>query len=193
MTKSLLQIFGFSVLTLALSGCTSTQDSETDESVAVTTPVQTVSDQKPEPELPFAVYDNFSDLEYIFQHQNDTTYVINFWATWCKPCIAELPYFEQLHTERGAQKLKVVLISLDFPKDVATKLAKFVKQRQLAPEVIAFTDGNYNNWIDKVHPDWGGAIPVTYIYQGDRALFHDRQYDSFEALKNSVHKIITQG
>ena len=60
------------------------------------------------------VYEKFSELESLFQFENDTTYVINFWATWCKPCIEELPYFESLHKKYQDKKVRVVLVSLDF-------------------------------------------------------------------------------
>lgn len=187
---------GLYFLLALFSGCGTDQVSNDSEAQnATAAPALSVSNasETVESALPFPVYENFSDLEYLFQYQNDTTYVINFWATWCKPCVAELPYFEQLHAERGNEKMKVILVSLDFAKDVETKLVKFVEQRKLKPQVIALTDGKYNTWIDKVHPDWGGAIPVTYIYRGEQKLFHDQQYDSFEELKASVEEIKIKG
>lgn len=187
------QIFVSLTLMATLTACGADQTSENAEKDASASTAKTISSETAKPGLPFPVYENFSDLEYIFQYQNDTTYVINFWATWCKPCVEELPYFEQLHAEKGSDKLKVILVSLDFAKDVPTKLASFVQKRQLKPEVIALIDGQYNNWIDKVHPDWGGAIPVTYIYRGDQVIFHDQQYDSYEDLRASVGKINRQG
>ena len=71
------------------------------------------------------VYENFEDLEPLFNRQTDTTYVINFWATWCKPCVEELPYFEQLFAEHKEEKLKVLLVSLDFPRQLESKLVPF--------------------------------------------------------------------
>ncbi|MFT5167540.1 MAG: thiol-disulfide isomerase/thioredoxin, partial [Saprospiraceae bacterium] len=68
------------------------------------------------------IYDNFEALVPLFEKQNDTTYVINFWATWCKPCVAELPYFEELHNRYKGKKVKVLLISLDFPNQIEKKL-----------------------------------------------------------------------
>lgn len=189
MRASLNRWLVFWTLLLWLAACSSgTQAQDRQAATQENAAVQVVNPQ-PAEDLPFPVYEKFSELEYIFRYQNDTTYVINFWATWCKPCVAELPYFEQLHAESRDQALKVILVSLDFKKDVETKLVEFVRQRELKPQVIALTDGKYNTWIDKVHPDWGGAIPVTYIYRADRVLFHDQQYDSFEELKASVAEV----
>ncbi|MEL7021441.1 MAG: TlpA disulfide reductase family protein, partial [Bacteroidota bacterium] len=95
------------------------------------------------------VYDVFESIAPIFEQSSDTTYVINFWATWCKPCVAELPYFEQLTQNYNDQKVKVLLISLDFEKQLSTKLLPFVQERQLQSEVLSLADGKYNNWIDK--------------------------------------------
>src|SRR5690606_6809447 len=59
---------------------------------------------------------NFEALEKkYFQKKNDSIYVINFWATWCKPCIKELPAFEKIASEYADKKVKVLLVSLDFP------------------------------------------------------------------------------
>ncbi|QYA26118.1 TlpA family protein disulfide reductase [Gramella sp. MT6] len=113
------------------------------------------------------VYEKFEDFEPILNIQNDTTYVINFWATWCKPCIKELPHFKDLDSIYKDKKMKVVLVSLDFPKDVDTKLVSFVKENQIEDKVVVLLDGKYNDWIDKVSPEWSGAIPATYIFNQD--------------------------
>lgn len=136
--------------------------------------------------LPFPVYDDFSALEYIFQYQNDTTYIINFWATWCKPCVEELPYFEKLIPTLEGKKARVILVSLDFKRDVNTKLLSFVKKRGLEAQVIALTDGRYGDWVGKVDPDWGGSIPATVIYNPKARKFIEQQFSSYEELESLV-------
>ena len=125
----------------------------------------------PEPKEEYggiAVYEKFDDLEPVFHFENDTTYVINFWATWCKPCIKELPYFEAVDSLYANQKLKVVLVSLDFPDQIESKLVPFVQEKELKSRVVVLLDGKYNDWIDKVSPQWSGAIPATYIYRNGK-------------------------
>ncbi len=135
------------------------------------------------------VYSKFTDFEHWLHFKNDTTYVINFWATWCKPCVEELPYFEQLHTQFKDQKVKVVLVSLDFKKDFEKKLVPFIASRKLQPVVVALQDSRYNDWIDQVSTAWGGAIPVTLVYQGEKKAFKDDQFANYEELKAMVEKV----
>lgn len=93
----------------------------------------------------------------------DTVYVLNFWASWCGPCIAELPHFERLHQQYAARKVQVVLISTDFRRDVERKLQPFVQGRQLKSQVVFIDEPNPNDWINLVSPKWSGTIPATLI------------------------------
>jgi len=93
----------------------------------------------------------------------DTVFVLNFWATWCGPCVAELPYFEKLHQQYAAQKVKVVLISTDFKRDVEKKVKPFIVKKNLQSQVVFMDEPTPNNWIDLVSKDWSGTIPATLI------------------------------
>lgn len=133
-----------------------------------------------------AIYGSFEEMEHIFAQENDTTYIINFWATWCKPCVAELPYFEDLHKKYADKKIKVILVSLDFPNKLETKLVPFINENELQSEVVVLTDGRYNNWIDKVDIEWGGAIPVTVVYKGKNREFIGRAFEDSNELSELV-------
>ena len=132
------------------------------------------------------VYNKFEGLEPLFRFDNDTTYVVNFWATWCKPCIKELPYFEEFNSANSNNKVKVVLVSLDFPKQVESNLVPFVKKKELKSKVVVLLDGKYNDWIDKVSPDWSGAIPATYIYNGEQHQLISEPIENLEELIDIV-------
>lgn len=112
--------------------------------------------------------------------ENDTLYVVNFWATWCGPCVAELPYFEQAGKAYAAKKVKILLINLDFVSEEA-KVAAFVKKKNLQNPVYQLNASDPNKWIDQIDPDWDGAIPVTVFYQsGKKVLFHDGEISQSE-------------
>lgn len=144
----------------------------------------------PEEKPLYVTYDTFDDIEHLLSTQSDSTYVVNFWATWCQPCIEELPFFEQLNDEFGKEKLKVILVSLDFEKDIEPRLIPFLEEHQLQSDVALLLDGKYNNWIDKVEPSWDGAIPVTMIFNGQGKLFHGKQYANYEQLSNMVKEML---
>ena len=109
-------------------------------------------------------------LELMNQH-NDTIYVLNFWATWCSPCVAEIAYFESLHRMRSDDKLKVVLVNLDFPNQVERRVIPFMVEKELTAPVINMTEMDYNSWIPNVDGNWSGAIPATLIYKGANRRF----------------------
>lgn len=137
-----------------------------------------------------AVYEKYDDLAPVLHQNNDTTYVINFWATWCKPCIEEMPYFEQLHRQYGNKKVKVMLISLDFSRQLESKLLPFIADRQLQPQVIALTDSKYNEWIDKISPEWSGAIPITIVRKGNERRLVLEELPDYESLESIVKHFI---
>ncbi|MFT4698604.1 MAG: thiol-disulfide isomerase/thioredoxin [Flavobacteriaceae bacterium] len=149
---------------------------------------ETITAQESSSEIPSL---NFSELEPYFNKKNDTTYVINFWATWCKPCIKELPYFEKITETYANQKVKVVLVSLDFPKKLQSTLIPFVKKRGLKSEVILLNDDDVNTWIPKVSDEWEGAIPATLIYKNEHRNFFERSF-TFEELDTEILNILNQ-
>lgn len=136
------------------------------------------------------VFKTFESIAPVFEFQSDTTYIINFWATWCKPCVEELPYFEALTEAFPNEKMRVILISLDMPKQLDTKLFPFLEKHQLQSDVMVLTDPKQHEWIDRVNPDWGGAIPVTYIYNQKRRTFIDEQFESSDELNALVKSFL---
>jgi thiol-disulfide isomerase/thioredoxin len=142
-------------------------------------------EQTPEPSG-LVSYETFDEMAHLLSQDNDTTYLINFWATWCKPCVEEMPFIERLHEDFGDRKFAVVLVSLDFPKQIESKLIPFIEQNKLRSRVVVLLDGDYNAWIDRVDPSWGGAIPATVIYRGDKRVFIDKQIRAYDDLKSVV-------
>ncbi|WP_245964547.1 TlpA family protein disulfide reductase [Rufibacter immobilis] len=107
-------------------------------------------------------------LQKYLNSTSDTTYVINFWATWCKPCIEELPNFEAVQKQYAGQPVHVVLVSMDFAKDLEKKVIPFVTRRQLKSTAFLLDEPDQNAWIDTVDPSWSGAIPATLLVNNRR-------------------------
>ncbi len=135
-----------------------------------------------------AVYEHYSDLEKAVLNDKNTTYVVNFWATWCAPCVKELPHFEQLNSEN--KNVKVVLISLDFKNQYEAKLLPFLKKKAIKSEVVMLADKDYNTWLPAVDKDWSGSIPATLIIKNDKKFFVEKMFSSYEELDQYVKSTI---
>lgn len=101
----------------------------------------------------------------------DTTYIVNFWATWCAPCIKELPYFEKLQQEKKAEKLKVLLVSVDFKDRLEKSVKPFVKRLKLKNEVFLLDETDQQRYIDRIDKTWSGAIPATLFIKVKKENF----------------------
>lgn len=136
------------------------------------------------------VFDRFEDLAPHLEPQGDTTHIINFWATWCQPCLREMPYFQQLHELTRDMPVKVILVSLDMKKDVAGRLTDFLKSRQIEAEVLALTDTKSHIWIPRVDAGWSGAIPATWIRQGHQSRLVETEFEDLASLLDWIQPIV---
>lgn len=123
-------------------------------------------------------------LEQLSSHRNDTTYVLNFWATWCSPCVKEIGYFEELHRQTGSEKVKVILVSLDFPNQIQQRVIPFLKEKKITAQVLLMNDLDYNSWIDLIDPGWSGSLPATLIYKRENRVFLERELSQEELIKH---------
>jgi thiol-disulfide isomerase/thioredoxin len=125
---------------------------------------------------------HFPELQRMMTAQNDTTYVFNFFATWCEPCVKEFPNFQKLADDNQDKAFKLVFVSLDFKKAFKNKLLPFLKKRQVTEQTVLLDEPDYNSWIDKVSKDWDGNLPMTLVINNARHVrqvyAHDFTYDS---------------
>ena len=107
----------------------------------------------------------------------DEVVVVNFWATWCAPCIKELPYFEELNK---LENVDVLLVSLDFPKHKEKRLIPFVEKHKLQSKVVHLDDEDENYWINEISAMWSGALPASLIYSQNRRRFYEQSFTKDE-------------
>ena len=130
---------------------------------------------------------DFTQYENRVQQKNDTLYIVNFWATWCKPCILELPFFEKAAQSFATQPVKIILVSQD-SKTRAIPVNDFLKKNKYTSESFILSAGNPNVWIDKIDTNWSGTIPMTLFYKnGNKTYFHEGDYASYEELEKIIH------
>ena len=126
----------------------------------------------------------------LMQQESDTAFVVNFWATWCSPCVKEIGYFEMLHRTHAHEKVQVVLVSLDFPNQLEQRVVPFLKEKEITAPVRLVTELDYNSWIDQVDPSWSGALPATLIFRQDKRLFLEKELtesELFEYVEQMLH------
>ena len=128
----------------------------------------------------------FPELENIINKPADKVKVINFWATWCRPCMKELPYFEAAQKER-AEELQVYLISLDDVEKLDSRVQPLVERKNMSSIVKLLDETDYNAFIDKVDPRWSGAIPATLVIFGD-----ERRFVEGEMTEEELNQLITE-
>jgi thiol-disulfide isomerase/thioredoxin len=141
-----------------------------------------------EQSIELKVYD-YEGLETLLSTSSNKIYVVNFWATWCAPCVKELPYFEDLNFNYADKNVEVILVSLDFPKKYESSLKPFIRKKNLKSKVVALNDTDSNKWIPKISEEWSGAIPATLIFNKDKRQFYEQSF-TYDELETEVKKFL---
>lgn len=134
-------------------------------------------------------YPAFKYIQPYLQRHSDTTYVLNFWATWCAPCVAELPHFKKVQEAYRQQKVKFYFISLDMREQIPTAVLPLLEQLQLQAEVLVLDDPKFNDWINQVDSTWQGSLPATLIYNTKKRLFLEKSIDE-ATLKQLINSFL---
>lgn len=132
----------------------------------------------------------FAELEEILENTGDVLLVCNFWATWCKPCIEEMPYFDKLQDEFQGKKIKVLFVSLDNPKEREKLVTTFVRKKQVRSETVLLDEKKLtqDEWIQKLMPNWEGDIPATIFVKSSNDIreFYAGEFEDYNQLKAQV-------
>ncbi|AHM58768.1 redoxin domain-containing protein [Flammeovirgaceae bacterium 311] len=133
----------------------------------------------------------FPELQaYIATSADDKVNVINFWATWCGPCIKELPFIDSLRYTYAPDKVEVLLVSLDFP-DQLSRVNTFLQRKKIDSTVWLMDESDPNLFIDQVDPSWSGAIPATLLIRNSTAkrIFLEGELTKAE-LETHINKLL---
>ncbi|MFN8243819.1 MAG: TlpA family protein disulfide reductase [Ferruginibacter sp.] len=119
--------------------------------------IQTVAQAQPVPRLKMA------DVVKMYSQPSDTVYVINFWATFCKPCVAEIPDFIRICDQYAGQKVKLLLVSLDLKEDYPVTIRSFAQKRHFNTNIAWLNETNADVFCPMIDKSWSGAIPATLM------------------------------
>jgi len=124
--------------------------------------------------------------------KSDSTVIVNFWATWCKPCLGEIPYFETLAAKYKEKGVKLLLVSLDMKEDYPKAIAATIQKRKFVSEVVWLNETNADYFCPKIDNSWSGALPATLLInnkKGYRKFFEESIPE--EKLEQEIIKLIT--
>ncbi len=126
---------------------------------------------------------NIDEVISEMQKQDDTTRVLNLWATWCAPCVKELPYFEEVNQSlKGNEKTKIILLAVE---DTEKKVLAHISKNQMQATVWFLNEKDANYWIPKINEDWGGEIPITLVRNTllNKEAFHSGELNKEDLLE----------
>lgn len=128
------------------------------------------------------------DLMKVIESPGSGVKVINFWATWCGPCVKELPMFEKVNKDR--KDVEVTLVSMDMVIDPnPAKVHKFIARKKLASKVLILDETDQNAYIDAIDKQWSGALPATIVINSKTGK---RKFVGQELKEGELEKLIDQ-
>ena len=104
-----------------------------------------------------------ADVEKLMTSSNGDILVLNFWATFCKPCVAEIPSFISIAKRLKSEHVKLQLVSLDLPSYYPKKIDAFIKKHKFYTNIAWLEETNADYFCPKVDSSWSGSIPATLI------------------------------
>jgi len=131
---------------------------------------------------------NIDQLNERIEKGKDSSYVVNFWATWCAPCIKELPHFEKLNAAFKSDKLAVLLVSVDFKSKLNSAVIPFIKRKNIKSQVFLLNESDPQQYIDRIDKSWSGSIPATLFIKGDKRKFIESEF-TYEQLLTEYKKL----
>jgi len=99
--------------------------------------------------------------------ESRTPLIINMWATWCMPCIEEIPYFikevdkHNSSVTAAQDSIHLLLVSLDFKEAFPADISAFAKKRKFTARIVWLDETNADYFCPKIDARWSGAIPAT--------------------------------
>lgn len=137
-----------------------------------------------------AIYNDFETFqkEVLDVAQTQPT-LINFWATWCLPCMEEMPIFLEMYRSEKYSDINFVFVNMDFKKDIETKVKKYVSEEKIISNTVVLLAPKPNSWINKVSEKWSGALPFTLITNNGKRATHNGKFHSLKEVQELLKEV----
>lgn len=109
------------------------------------------------------------ELKKVYTQDKDTTYVINFFATWCGPCAMEMPVLNRFYEDHKNTNVQLLFVSLDNPKYLK-KLPAYLKKMKMQAPVFLLNESSDFSWLHEIDLRWQGSIPATMVVNNIRHI-----------------------
>ncbi len=111
-----------------------------------------------------------NQIETLLSEKKQGLIIINLWATWCPPCVAELPHFGNIYKQYSGKDLHLYLINIEGKQSKEKVLEPFLKKNPLPCPVYLLEGGNPEEFEKVLKTEISGALPVTIIYSSEGKL-----------------------
>ena len=136
---------------------------------------------------------NNEQLIAMLESKKDKLHVVNFWATWCSPCVKELPQFISVAEELENENIEFIFVNLDFPSQYESRLLPFMERFAFRGKVVTLAEVEYNDWIPLVNKDWQGEIPSTLFFNHAKDIQHfHSDIMNEEELHSTIKKLLSK-
>lgn len=149
-----------------------------------------------------------AEFEAILEHHRGNAVIVNFWATWCAPCLKELPDLDRLQQEYHDQGLKVIAVSIDRPKTLEKMVQPYSAKH--APNLVSYLAvgekksvsriGSFRaarKLVHTIYSEWDGKVPATVVLDagGARltAFTGSRTYSEFKTFVQEHLEALPKG
>jgi thiol-disulfide isomerase/thioredoxin len=110
------------------------------------------------------------ELRAAIDAEKGNVVVMNFWATWCPPCVQEMPEFAKFWHEHEGKGVKFFSVSADYAGSKDEVVAPFMNSYEIPFPVRIMAVDNPDELTKVLELDWDGALPATFIYGPDSKI-----------------------